>query len=58
MANDRDQHDTGQTDEYAKLLSTYLDRLNSGEFVDPDQILADHPDLGERLVSGLSLIHI
>ncbi len=41
------------TDEYAKLLSRYLDHLNSGELVDPDQILADHPEQGPRLVSAL-----
>ena len=40
-------------EEYARLLSLYLDRLNRGEFVDPDQVLSDHRDLGERLLTGL-----
>ncbi len=35
------------------LVALYLGRLNDGESLDRDQILADHPDLGEEILKSL-----
>src|SRR5512145_2023127 len=35
------------------LVGEYVDRLRSGERIDPVDILAEHPDLGEEVVREL-----
>ena len=36
-----------------ELLASYVDRLHRGEQLDPEQILADHPTLGQELLECL-----
>ncbi len=36
-----------------ELLAEYIDRLNEGERLDPEQICAEQPDLGEALIEHL-----
>jgi tetratricopeptide (TPR) repeat protein/tRNA A-37 threonylcarbamoyl transferase component Bud32 len=36
-----------------QLFSTYLDRLNAGEQIDPLEIIASHPEEGEEIVADL-----
>ncbi len=37
------------------LISGYVDSLNAGEKVDPQQILRDHPSIGHQIVEGLQV---
>ena len=41
------------SDRFDELLADYLDRLNGGELLDPDEIVAEYPDIGERILAGL-----
>ncbi|MBI4583994.1 MAG: protein kinase [Planctomycetes bacterium] len=41
------------SEEFQHLLAFYLDRLNAGELLDPDQILAEHPDEGPAILRDL-----
>ncbi len=43
----------GESPTFEDLFSEYLDQLNEGKLLDPDQIRADHPDVGEELLEGL-----
>ena len=36
-----------------ELVATYLDRLNSGETIDPFVIISDHPDIGDEILEKL-----
>ncbi len=45
--------DSRQASSFADLVAFYLDRLNEGELLDPDDILAEHPELGERVLEEL-----
>ncbi len=36
-----------------ELVATYLDRLNSGETIDPFVIISDHPDVGDEILEKL-----
>jgi tetratricopeptide (TPR) repeat protein/tRNA A-37 threonylcarbamoyl transferase component Bud32 len=38
---------------FERLLAEYVDRLNAGETLDRDAVLADHADLGEALLREL-----
>ena len=40
----------------AQLLWEYVDRLNSGEPVDPARIREDHPALAEELIAGIETL--
>ncbi len=42
--------DSGRLDQ---IFSTYLDRLNAGEQLDPLEIIANHPEEGEELLADL-----
>ena len=48
MTNSHD--DARQHPDFDRLLVEYLDELNSIGIVDPDRILADHPELGPALL--------
>ncbi len=39
--------------ELANIIADYLDRLNTGENLDPAAIIAEHPDQGPRIVAAL-----
>ncbi len=39
--------------DFEAVLAVYLGRLNDGEALDADQILADHPNMGEEILEGL-----
>ena len=57
MSDRTESFDTGDRaadhDDHEELLATYLDRLNRGESIDADQILADHPRSGSALLDDL-----
>jgi hypothetical protein len=36
-----------------EAVAAYLDRLNSGESLDPKQILVDHPGFGHEILESL-----
>ena len=38
--------DASERVEYDDLLALYLDRLNEGEFLDPEEVRAKYPDWG------------
>ena len=42
-----------KTDQHEDLLAIYLDRLNRGGKIDPEQLLAEHPGTGEALLKDL-----
>ncbi len=42
-------------DSIERLLAHYVDRLNEGELLDPDQILFDHPRYGQALLGELEV---
>jgi tetratricopeptide (TPR) repeat protein len=56
MAKNERGHGSSSGGEHRKLedlLALYLGRLNDGEALDSDRILADHPDLGEEILRDL-----
>ncbi|MBI4586934.1 MAG: protein kinase [Planctomycetes bacterium] len=47
---------SGNSDrELEDLLGVYLDRLNDGEFVDPEEVRAEHPELADRILDELKV---
>ena len=48
-----DFHSGGDNSKLADLLFHYIERLNTGEDVDEDQILRDQPELGQAIVTEL-----
>ena len=56
MVNERgsdSERDGNKADEIEKLFGQYVDRLNAGEPVLPDEVLFDHPTCGQELIETL-----
>lgn len=58
MANNPDMQTTGNEDprqhpDFEKVFVGYLDELNLNGFVDPDQILQDHPEIAPAILEDL-----
>ncbi len=47
------EHDPRGTPEFDTLLAEYVEELNLNGFVDPEEVLAQHPDIGPVLLEDL-----
>ena len=48
------EHDDPHAEsEFQRIFTQYVDELNVNAFVDPDQILQDHPELGPAILEDL-----
>ena len=58
MANPETRVDGNTHDdlEFQRLVATYIDRLIAGERFDPIEIVANHPEHGERLLEELESV--
>ncbi len=45
--------DLNSNHDFDTIVTDYLDRLNRGEVLDPFQILAEHPELGQEILEEL-----
>ena len=55
---DGDSLDAALDAELARVLEAYLADLEAGRPVDPDRLLAEHPDLAEQLRSCLAVVNL
>ena len=53
MAIDDHGPPTADEGDLENLFGAYIDRLNRGEELNPQEVLACHPELGERLLDCL-----
>ena len=46
-------NDAAAHPDFDRIINDYLDELNANGFVDPNQILEDHPELGPAILKDL-----
>ena len=49
----RPDADHRETREFQRLVATYVDRLIAGERIEPIEVVANHPEYGERILEEL-----
>ena len=53
-ADSRSNGDNHENPEFQRLVAMYVDRLIGGDRIEPLEIVASHPDCGERILQELT----